>query len=60
VIASDRDERNRGWRRVPPTGELTSKGDGIAPDGLTRVLQRIQRDYAPSLPIYVTESGAAY
>jgi len=60
VVAADDGEPNRGWRRVPPYGELTSKGDGIAPDGLTNVLQRTQRDYAPGLPIYVTESGAPY
>jgi beta-glucosidase len=60
VVAVDNDEPNRGWRRVPPTGELTSKGDGIAPDGLTKVLMRTQREYAPSLPIYITESGAPY
>jgi beta-glucosidase/6-phospho-beta-glucosidase/beta-galactosidase len=41
VVAADADEPNRGWRRVPPTGELTSKGDGIAPDGLTDTLQRM-------------------
>jgi beta-glucosidase len=60
VIAADPAEPNRGWRRVPPTGELTSKGDGIAADGLTKVLLRLQREYAPELPIYVTESGVPY
>jgi beta-glucosidase len=60
VVAADGDEPNRGWRRVPPVGELTSKGDGINPDGLTKVLQRTQHDYAPGLPIYITESGAPY
>jgi hypothetical protein len=60
VVAADGSEPNRGWRRVPPYGELTSKGDGIAPDGLTNVLQRTQHDYATDLPIYITESGAPY
>lgn len=60
VVAEDPAEPNRGWRRVPPTGDLTSKGDGIAPDGLTAVLERVARDYAPSLPIFVTESGAPF
>jgi len=60
VVAADDGEPNRGWRRVPPYGELTSKGDGIAPDGLTNVLQRTQHHYAPGLPIYITESGAPY
>jgi beta-glucosidase len=60
VIAADPAEPNRGWRRVPPTGPLTGKGDGIAPDGLTRVLRRLHGEYASSLPIYVTESGVPY
>ena len=60
VVAADEHEPNRGWKRVPATGTLTSKGDGIAPDGLTKVLLRTQREYAPDLPIYVTESGAPY
>jgi beta-glucosidase len=60
TVAADDNEPNRGWRRTPPTGTLTSKGDGIAPDGLTKVLQRTQREYAPNLPIYITESGAPY
>jgi beta-glucosidase len=60
VVAACPDEPHRGWRRVPPTGDLTSKGDGIAPDGLTAVLERVARDYAPDLPIFVTESGAPF
>ncbi|MFL5961430.1 MAG: GH1 family beta-glucosidase [Gaiellaceae bacterium] len=60
TVANDPAEPNRGWRRVPAVGDLTSKGDGIAPDGLTRVLLRVKDDYAPDLPIYITESGAPY
>jgi beta-glucosidase len=60
VIAADPTEPHRGWRRVPAAGDLTSKGDGIAPDGLTAVLERVARDYAPHLPIYITESGAPF
>lgn len=60
AIAADVNEPHRGWRRVPPAGELTSKGDGIAPDGLTAALERIAREYAPKLPIYITESGAPF
>lgn len=60
TVAADPDEPNRGWKRVPAQGLLTSKGDGIAPDGLTNVLVRVGRDYAPALPIYVTENGAPF
>jgi beta-glucosidase len=60
AIAADSQEPYRGWRRVPAAGDLTSKGDGIAPDGLTAILTRVAREYAPNLPIYITESGAPY
>jgi beta-glucosidase len=60
MIAADPAEPNRGWHRVAPTGPLTGKGDGIAPDGLTKVLRRLQDEYAPNLPIYITESGVPY
>jgi beta-glucosidase len=60
VVAVDPDEPHRGWRRVPPTGETTSKGDGIAPDGLTKVLLRLRDEYTRDVPIYITESGAPY
>jgi beta-glucosidase len=60
AVTADPAEPNRGWRRVPADGDLTSKGDGIAPEGLTDVLLRIDRDYAPGLPLYITENGAPF
>lgn len=60
TIAADPAEPERGWRRVPPTGELTSKGDGIAPDGLTKILLRVANEYARGVPIYITENGAPF
>lgn len=60
TIAADVDEPHRGWRRVPPDGKLTDKGDGIAPEGLTNVLLRLRDEYTGDLPIYITESGAPY
>ena len=59
-VEVDSNEPNRGWRRVPAGGELTSKGDGITPEGLTEVLLRVGRDYAPGLPLYITENGAPF
>ncbi len=59
-VESDPNEPNRGWRRVAAGGVLTSKGDGIAPEGLTEVLLRVGRDYAPGLPLYITENGAPF
>jgi len=60
AVEADPAEPNRGWRRVPAGGDLTSKGDGIAPEGLTEVLLRVGRDYAPGLPLYITENGAPF
>jgi beta-glucosidase len=62
VIAADAAEPHRGWRRVPPPRgvNLTAKGDAVSPDGLTSVLQRVGRDYANGVPLYITESGAPF
>jgi beta-glucosidase len=60
AVAADPNDPNRGWRRVEAEGERTSKGDGIVPEGLTDVLVRVGRDYAPGLPLYVTENGAPF
>lgn len=59
-IGADAAEPHRGWRRVPAGGERTSKGDGVSPEGLTNVLLRVGRDYAPGLPLYITENGAPF
>jgi beta-glucosidase len=40
-------------------GEHTEMGWEVVPDGLTRLLVRLQREYAPKA-MYVTENGAAY
>lgn len=42
-----------------PPGPLTEMGWGVEPEGLTEVLGRAA-EMAPSLPLYVTENGAAY
>jgi beta-glucosidase len=39
--------------------EVTAVGWPVVPEGLTELLVRVQRDYAPGA-IYVTENGAAY
>ncbi|MEM9852414.1 MAG: family 1 glycosylhydrolase, partial [Pseudomonadota bacterium] len=38
----------------------TQMGWEIYPQGLTEMLNRVHRDYAPGLPIYVTENGMAW
>jgi beta-glucosidase len=60
TIAADPGEPERGWRRVPPTGDVTSKGDVIAPAGLTKILLWAANEYARGVPIYITENGAAF
>lgn len=39
--------------------ERTGMGWEVQPEGLTRLLRRVQDDY-PGTPLYVTENGAAY
>ncbi len=58
IAASDGD-RLYGARRLPPDGPVTHLGWPVEPAALTRVLQRVTRDYGP-LPLYVTENGACF
>jgi beta-glucosidase len=60
VVAADPGEPHRGWRRVRAQGNVTAKGDGIVPEGLRNVLVRVGRDYAPGVPVYITENGAPF
>jgi beta-glucosidase len=39
--------------------EITEMGWPVVPEGLTELLARVQRDYAPPA-LYITENGAAY
>jgi beta-glucosidase len=43
----------------PALGPRTEMGWGVDADGLLEMLRRVHRDYA-TLPLYVTENGAAY
>lgn len=43
-------------RGLPRTG----MGWEVQPDGLTRLLVRLHEEYAPEVPLYVTENGVAY
>ncbi|MDH4036205.1 MAG: GH1 family beta-glucosidase [Candidatus Krumholzibacteria bacterium] len=42
-----------------PEEELTDMGWEVCPSGLTALLERLHREYAPP-PMYITENGAAY
>jgi beta-glucosidase len=43
----------------PPAEELTQMGWEVWPEGLSRLLLRVHREYRPEV-VYVTENGAAY
>ncbi len=45
--------------RLPAGVPVTAMDWPVQPDGLTRLLLRLQEDYAP-VPLYVTENGAAF
>lgn len=44
---------------VPNGRPQTHMGWDVVPEGLTRVINRVHRDYPP-LPLFVTENGSAY
>lgn len=46
-------------RPVKPAGQYTAMGWEVYPQGLTNILVRIQRDYAPPA-VYITENGASF
>ncbi|MEV0849641.1 GH1 family beta-glucosidase [Streptomyces sp. NPDC049954] len=50
---------NGGMKTVPTGAEQTAIGWEIVPDGLTRLLLRLTREY-PGTPLVVTENGAAF
>ena len=51
-----------GIRQVPRGLPLTGMGWEVQPEGLRRLLIRLQRDYTgpAGIPIYITENGAAF
>ena len=44
---------------VPTPAQVTEMGWEVFPDGLTAILERVQKDYGPRA-LYVTENGASY
>ena len=47
------------YEDVDPTGEATTMGWGVTPDGLRELLVRV-RDQWPSIPLVITENGSAW
>jgi beta-glucosidase len=54
-------EADNAPREIPVPGpeQVTEMGWEVFPDGLTSLLERVQRDYGPRA-LYVTENGASY
>jgi beta-glucosidase len=60
VIRSDRvPENENAPRTVFQSDDKTDMDWEVAPESLTKVLERVHRDYAPPA-LYVTENGCAY
>lgn len=59
VIQDDPQNTELGAMTLPLEGPVTAGGIGIDPDGLRELLVRVHREYT-TIPLYVTESGAAF
>ncbi|WP_433683955.1 GH1 family beta-glucosidase [Nocardia sp. CA-119907] len=61
VVAADPEPP--GYRLVPPVWssgpDITAMGWKVAPQGMTSVLRRVRDEYT-RIPLYITETGAAY
>ena len=58
-VGADPSSAPLGVRHADPVGPLTTMGWEQDPSGLHEILTRVSRDYG-SLPIYITENGAAF
>jgi beta-glucosidase len=59
VVRADPHDTARGAIVLPPQGPVTAGDIGIDPEGLRDLLFRVAHEYT-TLPLYVTESGAAF
>ncbi len=59
VIAPDSNEPHLGFKCIRGNLKKTDMGWEVAPEGLGFFLERLAKDYAPGLPIYITENGMA-
>jgi beta-glucosidase len=58
-VVADENDAHLGARSLPPQGPVTDFGWEINPVSLRRILQRLKAEYT-DLPLYITESGAAF
>lgn len=59
VIAADPKEPHIGFSCIRGDLPKTDMGWEVIPEGLGFFIRRLARDYAPDLPIYITENGMA-
>ncbi|MFW5996260.1 MAG: GH1 family beta-glucosidase [Halanaerobiaceae bacterium] len=59
VVKYNKDSIIRAEQINPPENDYTCMGWEICPDGLYRLLKRVDADYGP-IPLFITENGAAY
>ena len=59
VVTADADGSVLGLRDVPLAGDTTAMGWPVAPEALTELLVRLERDYG-DVPLLITENGAAF
>lgn len=59
VIAPDSNEPHLGFKCIRGNLKKTDMGWEVAPEGLGFFLARLAKDYAPGLPIFITENGMA-
>lgn len=59
VIEADPSDGHLGARGVSAEPATTSLGWSVTPEALHALLQRVHEEY-PAIPLFVTESGAAY
>ena len=58
-IVGHSDDDPRGFKQYSPDSPVTDMGWEVYPTGLYDLLTRLTRDYG-SIPLYITENGAAY
>lgn len=59
IIRHNPEAKPLGFEIIPPQGEVTAMGWEVYPQGLLEVLRFLNTHY-PSVPILITENGAAY
>lgn len=59
VIAPDKTEALTGLKTIAGDLPKTDMNWEVAPEGLSFFLRRLAKEYAPDLPIYITENGMA-